>query len=153
MRAPPRAPRAVLDTNVIVSGLINAGGPPGAVLRAARERRFRLVTSPAVNEEVLEVISRPHLARYGLGNAAADIAFLLWEVAEVVAAPPPVAVSPDPDDDKFLAAAAAGHAQFIVTGDASGLLSLRRFRRIRIVTPERFGALIGRDRPMPAKPA
>lgn len=43
--------RAVLDTNVIVSGL-GWGGAPGQVLEAARTGRFITVTSPALLTEV-----------------------------------------------------------------------------------------------------
>ncbi len=48
-------PRAVLDTNVFVSGLISPKGPPAAILRALRSKRFILVSSPPINEEIIEV--------------------------------------------------------------------------------------------------
>ena len=44
-------PRAVLDTNVFVSGFINPHGFPAAIFRALRSKRFILVSSPPVNEE------------------------------------------------------------------------------------------------------
>ena len=49
-------PRAVLDTNVFVSGLISPMGKPAAILKALRSRRFTLVSSPAINEEIIEVL-------------------------------------------------------------------------------------------------
>jgi len=60
-------PRVVLDTNVFVSGLISPQGFPAAILKALRSRRFTLLSSPAVNEEIIEVLNRPHIRdRYGL---------------------------------------------------------------------------------------
>ena len=49
-------PRAVLDTNVFVSGLISPMGKPAAILKALRSRRFTLVSSPPINEEIIEVL-------------------------------------------------------------------------------------------------
>jgi predicted nucleic acid-binding protein len=43
-------PRAVLDTNVFVSGLINPNSFPAALFRALRSKQFILVSSPPVND-------------------------------------------------------------------------------------------------------
>ena len=50
-------PRAVLDTNLFVSGLISPKGLPAAILRALRSKRFILVSSPPINEEIMEVLT------------------------------------------------------------------------------------------------
>lgn len=62
-------PRAVLDTNVFVSGLISPKGPPAGVLQALQSRRFTLVTSPPINEEIIEVLNRPYIRnRYSIDD-------------------------------------------------------------------------------------
>lgn len=135
----PARLRVVLDTNVLVSGLINPKGPPGQILKALRAGRFVLVTSQAINEEVLEVMDRPRLRdKYGLAEHLFDVAFLLWEEAEVIKDSPAVKASKDPDDDKFLAAALGGLAHYLVTGDIRDLLTLKEYRGTRIVTPAEF---------------
>lgn len=132
-------PRAVLDTNVFVSGLINPEGFPAAILTALRAGRFVLVSSPAVNEEIMAVLSRPRIRdRYGLSDRIFDIAFILWEIAELVINLPEVRVCGDPDDDKFLATAVGGKADFLVTGDASHLLHLGEYQGVAIVSPREF---------------
>jgi putative PIN family toxin of toxin-antitoxin system len=132
-------PRAVLDTNVFVSGLISPKGPPARILMALRSARFTLVSSPPVNEEIIEVLSRPTIRdRYGLGDRIFDVSFILWEVADLVIDLPDVQVSSDPDDDKFLATAVAGLADYLVTGDVGDLLSLREYKGVKIVSPREF---------------
>lgn len=65
--------RAVVDTNVWVSALINPSGAPAEVLTAYRAGAFTLVTSEEMLAEVGEVLARPRIARkYGI--EAADIA-------------------------------------------------------------------------------
>ena len=89
----PAKLRVVLDTNVIISGLINPKGPPGEVLKALKAGRFILVTSQAINEEILEVMDRPRLRdKYGLADHMFDIAFILWERLGVIAKLPTVSV-------------------------------------------------------------
>jgi hypothetical protein len=46
--------------------------------------------------------------------------------------------SPDPDDNFLLGAAEAGRADFLVTGDKSGLLALKRHEGTRIISAAEF---------------
>ncbi len=136
-------PRAVLDTNVFVSGLISPKGFPAAILRALRSKRFTLISSPPINEEIIEVLNRPRIRdRYGLGDRIFDVSFILWEVAELVIDLPQVRVSSDPDDDKFLAAAVGGRADYLVTGDVGDLLRLHKYKDVTIVSPRDFMSIL-----------
>ena len=137
--------KAVLDTNVFVSGLINPSGAPGYILKALKESRFTLVTSPAINQEILEVLNRPILRdRYHLTEHFFDIAFLITEIAEVVVDIPMIKASKDPDDNKFLATAFAGKAEYLVTGDIKDLLELREYKSVHIVTPQQFITILSK---------
>ena len=130
---------------MFVSGLVHGAGPPGRILDAARRGVFRLVTSEAINAEIIAVLERPRLSeRYGFAKFLPEIIQLITLRADLVADPPAVRRSSDPDDDKFLAAATHGRVPYLVTGDSAGLLSLKRFRRVRIVPPARFLALLER---------
>ena len=136
-------PRAVLDTNVFVSGLINPKGPPATILRALRSKRFALVSSPPINEEIIEVLNRPWIRdRYGLADRIFDVAFILWELSDLVIDPPNVRVSSDPDDDKFVATAVAGGADYLVTGDVVDLLRLRKCGEVTFISPREFVSLL-----------
>jgi hypothetical protein len=66
----------------------------------------------------------------------------LKELSEVLTCLPEVRRSPDPNDDFLLALCEAGDADYLVTGDKSGLLSLERHRRTLIVSAKKFADLL-----------
>jgi uncharacterized protein len=137
-------PRAVVDTNVFVSGLINPNGFPAAVLKALRSRQFALISSPAINEEIIGVLNRPRIRdRYGVADRIFDVSFILWELAELVLDLPDVKVPPDPSDDKFIATAISGKADYLVTGDIHHLLKIGQYQGVTIVSSNQFLAILG----------
>lgn len=137
--------RAVLDANVYVSAAVRPEGPPGRIIeRFLRGTVFEIVLSPAVVEEVLRALTYPKVRRFIRGDVEPELWFEdIVVLADLVAgerAPP--RVCEDPDDDKYIAAALEGRAAFIVTGD-HGLLTLKEYQAIRIVTPREFLDLLG----------
>jgi uncharacterized protein len=101
-----------------------------------------LISSPSINEEILEVFSRPRLQKYGLRDALFDIGVILYTQAELIQEKTKLQVSPDPDDNKFLAAAIDGQAQYVVTGDKSGLLHLEEYQDVHIISCRAFLRLL-----------
>lgn len=115
-RCDPSGPvRAVVDTNIWVSGLILPSSPPGRVLAAVRDRRIVAVASWELAEEIVDVLRRPKLARYGLIETdIQDVVELLGPLLPRVEVDPPLR---DPVDVPVVAAAVAGAAPLIVSGD------------------------------------
>ncbi len=135
--------RAVLDTNVIVSGVIKGGGPPGQLLTALFDGRFQAVTTPEFLTEIMRVLGYPKIRqRYHVTPETAEAVVTAMAVSsELIPLPPTIArASRDPDDDRFLACAVAGRADAVVTGDQD-LLVLREFRGIPIVSAGAFCAV------------
>lgn len=128
--------RAVLDTNVVVSGLL-WHGTPHALLDRVREGELTFISSPALLAELAEVLARPQFETV-LARSNTSRERLLAEVRELteVIEPPPLAqpVCRDPDDDAVLALGVAAHADLIVSGDRD-LLDLKTFQGIDILTP------------------
>jgi len=126
--------RVVLDTNVLVSGLLCSDGPPARVLRIVRERRYTIVSSDYQIAEFIKVVGRRHLRkRIALEDAKVLIANI--EGAGVVLRNlPEIDLSPDPNGNPILATALAGEADPIVTGDKRDLLFLKSVRGIPIMT-------------------
>jgi putative PIN family toxin of toxin-antitoxin system len=127
--------RAVLDTNVLLSGLLWRGAPH-ALIEHMQTGTLTMVSSPMLLAELAEVISRAKfddiLAR---SNTSRERSLAeMRQLAEVIVPPPlPQPVCRDPDDDHVLACALAAQVDLIVSGDAD-LLNLREYQSIRIVT-------------------
>ena len=135
--------RAVVDTNLFVSGLILKRGIPFALLEAWRAGDFVLISSDALRRELAQVLERPRLReRYRLSDQdVSDTVFALETMAERAphGGKVPIPVR-DPKDQMVLEAAFAGHARYLVTGD-DDLLTLhgdRRLGRLQIVTARAF---------------
>ncbi|PIU23745.1 MAG: putative toxin-antitoxin system toxin component, PIN family [Chloroflexi bacterium CG08_land_8_20_14_0_20_45_12] len=61
--------KIVLDTNVLVSALINPHGKPAQIINYVFENKIRLFTSPSIMEELERVLSYPKLMkRHGLNS-------------------------------------------------------------------------------------
>lgn len=131
--------RAIIDTGVLVSALIRSQGIPGAVLRALAGNRFTAIYTTEMLVEMVDVLGRAKF-RTKYHVQADDIATLIQLIrlrGELVIPTEPVAACRDPKDDKFLAAALAGQADCIVSGD-DDLLVLSPFRGIPILRPAEF---------------
>jgi hypothetical protein len=129
--------RILLDANVLISAVIRPSGPPGQVVADfLRAHSFDLVLSPAVVAEVERALALPRIQRYVLSPQEVHLWLVdLVALADLVDDTGRVAgVVRDPDDDVVLAAAVAGRAEVLVTGDQD-LLALREYEGIVIVTP------------------
>jgi putative PIN family toxin of toxin-antitoxin system len=125
--------RVVADTNTVVSAFL-WGGPPAAVLAAAREGRITLCSSPVLVAELEDVLAREKFATR-IAQVGSSIAELLAGYRALVTLVRPAALSPtarDPDDDHVLACALGAEAALIVTRDRD-LLDLGTFREVRIL--------------------
>ncbi len=135
--------RAVLDTNVLVSALLFPRGIPGAVLRRLRDGSFTIIFSPGLLDEFAAVLSHPKIkTKYKLNASDIEAVFSLFAMrGELVESEEQMRVCRDPQDDFLLETAVAGRAGYIVTGDQD-LLVLKKFRKIRLIKPGRFLALL-----------
>ena len=118
---PGASVRVVLDTNVVISGLLWRAAPR-QVLDAARDKRLTLHTSSVLLDELADVLSRPHLASVIAANHASP-EFLMQRYAMlahlVIPAQTARIVTADIDDDAVIACALAAQADWIVSGAAS----------------------------------
>lgn len=140
--------RAVLDANVLLSALLRPAGPPGRILRAfLEEGAFEVVMTPGIAAEVERALGYPRLRRrLPAGFVAADWVEDLALLSVLVEDGVPPGVCRDPEDDRYLAAARAGGASFLVTGD-DDLLSLREHAGVLVVTPRQFLVVLPSSRP------
>ena len=128
--------RAVLDPNVIISGLLSPAGNAAHLLKAWQDGEFELIVSSASLEELERALGYSKLRRHISEGEAARVIGWLSESATVVEDPdtPPPFQSPDPGDDYLIALAAARRA-LLVSGDRH-LLDLAD--RIPVLDPARL---------------
>ena len=127
--------RLVVDTNVLVSGLLTPFGAPGVVVSLIAAGRLVLCYDARILAEHDDVLRRPVFA-FGEENIASFLAQIQAQ-GELVA-PVPLSIGlRDEDDEPFVEVAAAARVEFLVTGN------LRHFPQgvwngTRIVSPREF---------------
>ncbi len=128
--------RLVVDTNVVVSAMLTAGGAPDEVLQLVLRGDATLLVDSRILGEYDEVTSRPrfgfdaHERRALLGALGAN--------AEHVVAPHLRLSLPDPDDVKFVEVAVAGGADALVTGNRRHFIARSGRVPVRVVSPRQL---------------
>lgn len=134
--------KVIIDTNVWLSGIL-WGGVPGEILKTWRNNielkddNFTIVFSKEILKEIWEKLKE--IAR----RADEDIYTLkewldiIEDQGEFVEPSEKVSVCRDEKDNKFLEAALASNADFLITGDKD-LLVLKKYKKTKIITPRRF---------------
>lgn len=134
--------RVVLDTGVLIAALITRDTPPDRVYRAWRRRRFDLITSDWQLGEFRRVSRYPKVRRFLNPADAGRMVNGLRIHAVVLKELPRIDASPDPDDNRVLAAAVAGDAHHVVSGDKRDVLALGIIGNATIVSVRRFVDLL-----------
>ena len=123
--------RVVVDTNVLVSGLLSSSGPPASVVNVLLGRQVRLLVDNRILFEYEDVLRREELGfRADTVNSLID--FIRAE-AEYINAQPVNRAFQDKDDKAFYEVAVGGKADALVTGN------LKHFPKEPIIqTPRQF---------------
>lgn len=134
--------RALLDTNVLASGLVGltqqTNSPLPRLLNRWTQGSFTLLTSEFVLGELADVLQRPYFARQISPDDRKRILTTLQTDAEVVV--PHIAVlgiAKHRQDDLVLSAAVSGKADYLVTGDAQ-FLRVGEYEGVKLRTPAEF---------------
>ncbi len=156
----PTAPfRVVLDTNILVRGLINSASDSGQILKACEDRQVVALLSKPLLSEYFFILSDPALVeRYPILEAAKIKTAIerLTYVGDLLRAIRVRFPFPrDPKDEKLICLAIAGRATHLITTDRDLLdlsagrdVSANRFRQrlpgLAILTPDQFVERYGR---------
>jgi len=125
--------RAVIDTNVFVSALINRKGAPAKIRNRWSNSQFLLVTSIAIEVEYTYVLLQSQVPRGEVKELLADVRAR----ALMVPIHGTLQVCSDPDDDVFLETAIAGKAEFLVTKNLKHY-PRKSYQGVRIVKVSKF---------------
>jgi putative PIN family toxin of toxin-antitoxin system len=125
--------RVVVDTNVLISGLLSTTSSPARALEFAATSDQMVATSATLRELMTKLLS-PKFDRYVSRERRDALLLRLAPALEIVEVVEQIRASRDPKDDKFLEAAVNGRADVLVTGDRD-LLDLHPYRGVAILTP------------------
>lgn len=132
-------PPVIVDTNVVVAGLLTAraDSPVDRVLDGMLAAVFPFAISDAVLAEYRNVLRRPSL-RKAHGLTTSELDMILVELAQhgIVIAPAPAPPAPDPGDQHLWELLAARSDLILVTGEKK--LQRDRAMGARILTPAAF---------------
>jgi len=135
----PRGPSVVIDTNVWISGLLTKTGTPAQLIRNVVRRGLPIFT-PDTFAELKQRLWLPKFDRYVSMEYRKQLLHDIDTVALWVDVPPQIAEQAfcrDADDDKFIHAALASGAEWLVTGDKDLLVLSERLLAsgVRIISP------------------
>lgn len=129
--------RLVLDTNVVVAGLLWRGPPRRLIELAIEGEAVELFSSPVLLGELAHTLGYAKFAAR-IRSFGTSIEALVAQYTALVSLVTPTAVprvvTNDADDDHVIAAAVAARAELIVTGDRKHLLPIGSHHGIAIVT-------------------
>lgn len=141
--------KAVIDTNIWVSSLLNPFGFPAKLRKAFEEGFFHIVISAPMVEELIDVLSRPRIRdRYEITEEdIKELLILIEDRAEHVSVSGSINICRDKDDDFVIETAIKGQAKYLVTRDDDikfdkGILSFLSQRGVTVVSISKFLNLI-----------
>ncbi len=132
--------RIVLDTNVLVSALLNTQGVPAQVWGFVLAEHLQLCVDQRILAEYYDVLCT---SEFGLAlDVVNSVLAFIDDNAERITALPLPSVSIDPKDQVFVEVAFAAQADYLVTGNLKHFTHLQKYH-IRVVSPKQLlGALI-----------
>lgn len=127
--------KIVLDTNVIVSGLLHSFGSSGEIIRMVTSGELQLCYDARILSEYKEVLLRPKFSFNP--PEVADLLIQIEACGFAVAAGPLAKRLPDSDDEPFLEVALAGGARYFVSGNTKHY-PVKDRQGMAIVAPTQF---------------
>ncbi len=125
----------VLDTNVLVAGLLSPYGPCGEIVRMVSSGELTLCLDARIITEYSEVLKRPKF-RFAEDKVEELLDFVVHR-GRMVASAPLRNPLPDPDEEPFLEIAIAGGAACLVTGNRIHFPA-RLCHRVKVFSPREF---------------
>lgn len=131
--------RVVVDTNVMISGLLWLG-TPHRIVELVEEKRVLLCMTPPMLDELCEVLQRRKFKKR-LQARHTSIEEILSGLIPLIELYQPTASLDirldDPDDHMFLVCAVSADAEYLISGD-NHLLSLKQYGKTKIINPPDF---------------
>jgi len=128
----------VVDTNTLISGLLQVNSKPAVIIQKWKEGKLQLISSELQIQELMRVSRYPKIKERIKPSIIGRLINELRELSIMAEYLPTVDVSPDPYDNYLLSMAEAGLADYLVTGDKRDLLSLKKYKGTVIISASAF---------------
>ena len=128
--------KIVLDTNVVVSGLLNSQGNPAQVLKLVLGGAVEICHNEQILAEYAEVLARPRF-KFDPKRAREVLAKIKIDGMAIDSTSQQDLHLSDVDDEPFLAVALAGPVDFLVTGNLADYPPDKR-RCCAVISPAAF---------------
>ena len=130
--------KVVIDTNVIVSSLIQKSFPYKIINELFIEDKIILCVSEALMAEYYEVLRRPKFAAYHDFSTRAEMLLVDIETKAIMYYPEiSLNLISDKDDNKILELADVCSADFIITGNTTDF-TFPTYKHTQITTPKEY---------------
>jgi uncharacterized protein len=127
--------KAVVDTNVLVAGLLSPFGPPGEIVRMIASGAVSVCLDARILTEYADVLSRPKF-HFDANQVQALLEQIRMDGLSVAGTPLSSRL-PDPTDEPFLEAALAGDAACVITGNSKHFPAPKR-QGMTVLSPAEF---------------
>ena len=123
--------KVILDTNVILSGVL-FGGTPGLLLEGMQKKIFQVCISNKLYDEIIDkLINKFHVDKYFLNELKKLLNVTIFYKSTLN-----VNFPQDPDDSYLLSLCEESESDFLVTGDKKHLLPLIKWKNTKIISPK-----------------
>ena len=130
--------KVIIDTNVVVSALIQKSFPYHIVFDLFIEDKISICVSPPLLSEYYTVLERPKFARFHEFGVKARMVLANIELKAICCKPSRILdLIFDKDDNKILELADECSADFIITGNTSDF-TFPLYKQTKIVTPRDY---------------
>jgi uncharacterized protein len=130
--------KIVIDTNVIVSSLIQRGFPNLIISELFIEEKFQLCISDELLVEYYEVLARPKFSKFhDFFNRAETLLVDIETKAKKYSPKITLSIISDDDDNMILELADECEADFIITGNSNDF-TFPNYKHTKIVTPKEY---------------
>ncbi len=130
-------PKAIIDTNVILSGIL-FGGTPALLIEAIQKQKFTFCISQELIDEVFDKLTKKFLVDIGILR---DVS-VIFSYGVLYTPTAKVNLPEDPDDAYLLELAETCKADYLITGDKKHLLPLKNWKSTKIISPNRAKGIL-----------
>jgi uncharacterized protein len=130
--------KIIIDTNVIVSSLIQRGYPNQIITDFFIEQKFQLCISEELLAEYYEVLARPKFSKFQDFFIRAEALLVEIETKAIKYNPTiKLELISDDDDNMILELADKCSADFVITGNTTDF-TFSTYKQTKIVTPKEY---------------